>query len=87
MRATLHLTSRLLTEGCEPELIESRAVGILRADGDGYTLRYTEKTEGRKVFYGFDSALRALGGKSDYNVNNCRDTVLAELFYSRIKGV
>ena len=46
MRATLHLTSRLLAEGCEPEWIESRAVGILRADGDGYTLRYTEKTEG-----------------------------------------
>ena len=46
MRATLDLVSHLVTEGCEPECIKTRATGILRENADGYTLRYTEKTEG-----------------------------------------
>ena len=49
MRARILTVSQIKTDGCEPEEIRTDVRGILRRTGDGYSLRYTEQTEGGTV--------------------------------------
>ena len=49
MRVRILTVSQIRTDGCEPEEIRTDARGIMRATGDGYSLRYTEQTEGGTV--------------------------------------
>ncbi len=49
MRVRILTVSQICTEGCDPEKIRADAHGILRQTSDGYSLLYTEQTEGGTV--------------------------------------